>query len=68
MPKKISTVVTESEKKLQILLNKNKTDRVRGRLKALLQKKGKVSYQSKLASKQKKMFENGLNYIRKRVV
>ena len=52
MPKKISLPILESEKELQKLLNKSRTDRVRGRLKALLLiKKGKVSYQSDLSAK-----------------
>ena len=52
MPKKISVIIRESEKKLQLLLNKSNTDRVRGRLKALLLlKRGKVSYQSQISSK-----------------
>jgi len=52
MPKKISVLVLESEKELQLLLNKSTTDRVRGRLKALLLlKKGTISYQSELAAK-----------------
>ena len=52
MPKKISIIIKESEKELRLLLNKSNTDRVRGRLKALLLlKRGKVSYQSELASK-----------------
>ena len=52
MPKKISINIIESEQELQLLLNKTNTDRVRGRLKALLLlKKGKVSYQNELARK-----------------
>ena len=52
IPKKISLPILESEKELQKLLKKSRTDRVRGRLKALLLiKKGKVSYQSELSAK-----------------
>jgi len=52
MPKKISTLVLESEKELQLLLNKTTTDRIRGRLKTLLLlKKGTLCYQSELAKK-----------------
>ena len=52
LPKKISINITESEKELQLLLNKTNTDRVRGRLKALLLlKKGKACYQNELARK-----------------
>jgi len=48
MPKKISTLVLESEKELQLLLNKTTTDRIRGRLKTLLLlKKGTLCYQRK---------------------
>lgn len=52
MPKKIDITILESEKELISLLNKTRTDRLRGRLKALLLlKRGKVNYQSELASK-----------------
>jgi len=52
MPKKIQITVLESEKSLRLLLAKTTTDRVRGRIKALLLlKQGKVSYQSQLAAK-----------------
>jgi len=52
MPKQISIPVLESEKELRLLLGKSTTDRVRGRLKALLLlKRKKVNYQSELASK-----------------
>lgn len=52
MPKKISIIVLESEKFLISLLNKTTTDRVRGRIKALLLlKRGKVNFQSELAVK-----------------
>lgn len=52
MPKKIQIPVLESEKELRSLLSKTTTDRVRGRIKALLLlKQGKVSYQSQLATK-----------------
>lgn len=52
MPKKINISVLESEKELVLLLRKTTTDRVRGRLKALLLlKQGKVQYQSQLAMK-----------------
>lgn len=52
MPKKIQTSVLESEKELRLLLTKKTTDRVRGRIKALLLlKQGRVHYQSELASK-----------------
>ena len=52
MPTKITTTVLESDKELELLLNKNTTDRVRGRLKTLLLlKKGKASYKSELAIK-----------------
>lgn len=52
MPKKIELLVLESEKELRLLLKKKTTDRVRGRLKALLLlKQGKVHYQSQLAAK-----------------
>ncbi len=52
MPKKIPIQIQESEKELRLLLNKTTTDRLRGRLKALiLIKSGKVEYQSELASK-----------------
>lgn len=52
MPKKISITILESEKVLSSMLNKSTTDRVRGRLKALLLlKRGKVTYQSELAIK-----------------
>ena len=52
MSKKIDIQIDESEKELRLLLNKTTTDRIRGRLKALiLIKSGKVDYQLKLASK-----------------
>lgn len=52
MPKKIQIPILESEKSLRLLLNKTRTDRVRGRIKALLLlKQNKVHYQSQLASK-----------------
>lgn len=52
MPKKIQITVLESEKELRLLLLKTTTDRVRGRLKALLLlKQNKVAYQSQLAIK-----------------
>lgn len=52
MPKKIQVTVLESEKELRSLLSKSQTDRVRGRLKALLiLKQGKVEYQNQLAAK-----------------
>jgi transposase len=52
MPKKINIQVQESEKELRLLLKKTATDRLRGRLKALLLlKQGKVIYQSQLAVK-----------------
>lgn len=52
MPKKIQISVLESEKELRLLLAKTTTERVRGRIKALLLlKQGKVHYQSQLATK-----------------
>lgn len=52
MPKKIQISVLESEKELRLLLSKTTTDRVRGRIKALmLIKQGKVNYQKQLATK-----------------
>ena len=52
MPIKVNISVLESEKELLSLLRKTTTDRVRGRLKALLLlKQGKVQYQSQLAIK-----------------
>ena len=52
MPKKIHLSILESEQDLRLLLTKNTTDRVRGRIKALLLlKQGKVEYQSHLANK-----------------
>jgi transposase len=52
MPKKIQISILESEKELRLLLTKHRTDRVRGRIKALLLlKQGKVDYQSQLAVK-----------------
>jgi len=52
MPKKIQVTVLESEKELRLLLAKKTTDRVRGRIKALLLlKQNKVTYQSQLALK-----------------
>lgn len=52
MPKKINISVKESEKELRLLLTKTTTDRVRGRIKALLLlKQNKVDYQSQLATK-----------------
>lgn len=52
MPKKINISVKESEKELRLLLTKTTTDRVRGRIKALLLlKQNKVHYQSQLATK-----------------
>ena len=52
MPKKIQISVLESEKELRLLLAKKTTERVRGRVKALLLlKQGKVHYQSQLATK-----------------
>lgn len=52
MPKKIQISVLESEKALRLLLSKSTTDRIRGRIKALLLiKQGKIHYQSQLASK-----------------
>ena len=52
MPKKIQISVLESEKELRLLLTKTTTERVRGRIKALLLlKQGKIYYQSQLASK-----------------
>lgn len=52
MPKKINTTVLESEAELVSLLRKTTTDRVRGRLKALLLlKQGKAQYQNQLAVK-----------------
>ena len=48
MPKKIHLSILESEQDLRLLLTKNTTDRVRGRIKALLLlKQGKVEYQTK---------------------
>ena len=50
--KKIDISVLESENELRLLLKKNTTERIRGRIKALLLlKQGKVNYQSQLASK-----------------
>ena len=52
MPKKIHLSILESEHDLRLLLTRSTTDRVRGRIKALLLlKQGKVEYQSHLASK-----------------
>ena len=52
MPKKIQISVLESEKELRLLLAKTTTERLRGRIKALLLlKQGKVHYQSQLATK-----------------
>ncbi len=52
MPKKIQITVLESEQELRLLLIKTTTDRIRGRIKALLLlKQNKVDYQSQLASK-----------------
>ena len=52
MPKKIQISVLESEKELRLLLRKTTTDRIRGRIKALLLlKQNKVHYQSQLATK-----------------
>lgn len=52
MPKKIQISVLESEKELRLLLTKITTERVRGRVKALLLlKQNKVHYQSQLATK-----------------
>ena len=52
MPKKIQIIIKESEKELRLLLTKTTTERVRGRIKALLLlKQSKVDYQSQLASK-----------------
>ena len=52
MPKKIQVSVLESEKELRSLLLKSTTDRIRGRIKALLLlKQNKVYYQSQLARK-----------------
>lgn len=52
MPKKIDITVVESEKELRLLLSKATSDRLRGRIKALLLlKKGEVVFQSHLASK-----------------
>ena len=52
MPKKIQIIIKESEKELRLLLTKTTTERVRGRIKALLLlKQSKVNYQSQLAKK-----------------
>ena len=52
MPKKIDITVKESEKELCSLLRKAQSDRLRGRLKALLLlKREKVTYQSQIANK-----------------
>ncbi len=52
MPKKLQVEVKESVSELETLLRKAKSDRQRGRLKALLLiKLGKVEYQSQIASK-----------------
>ncbi len=52
MLKKIQITVLESEQELRLLLTKTTTDRIRGRIKALLLlKQNKVDYQSQLASK-----------------
>ena len=52
IPKKIQISVTESEKELFLLLTKTTTERLRGRIKALLLlKQSKVYYQSQLATK-----------------
>ncbi|MFV0247913.1 MAG: transposase [Tenacibaculum sp.] len=52
MPKKIQISVIEDEKELRLLLTKTTTERVRGRIKALLLlKQGKANYQSQLATK-----------------
>jgi len=52
MPKKIQISILESEKSLRLLLRKTTTERIRGRIKALLLlKQNKVHYQSQLAAK-----------------
>ena len=52
MPKKIAITIKESKQELRLLLSKTRTDRVRGRIKALLLlKQNKVAYQKQLAQK-----------------
>ena len=52
MPKKIQITIKESEKELRLLLSKTTTERVRGRVKALLLlKQNKVNYQNQIAVK-----------------
>lgn len=52
MPKQIQVTIKESLSELQTLLRKSKSDRQRGRIKALiLLKQNKVQYKSQLAAK-----------------